>query len=55
MVKPPGPRTARALLVSAIRDHDPVIFFEPKLIYRRKKKHCLLASGGWFARGATSP
>ena len=25
---------ARALLVSAIRDPDPVIFFEPKLVYR---------------------
>jgi len=31
---PSGPRMARALLVSAIRDPDPVIFFEPKLIYR---------------------
>jgi pyruvate dehydrogenase E1 component beta subunit len=34
MVLPSGPRTARALLVSAIRDPDPVIFFESKLIYR---------------------
>ena len=34
MVLPSGPRTARALLVSAMRDPDPVIFFEPKLIYR---------------------
>jgi pyruvate dehydrogenase E1 component beta subunit len=34
MVIPSGPRTARALLVSAIRDPDPVIFFEPKLVYR---------------------
>jgi pyruvate dehydrogenase E1 component beta subunit len=34
MVIPSSPRTARALLVSAIRDPDPVIFFEPKLIYR---------------------
>ena len=34
MVIPSGPRTARALLASAIRDPDPVIFFEPKLIYR---------------------
>jgi pyruvate dehydrogenase E1 component beta subunit len=33
-VIPSGPRTARALLVSAMRDPDPVIFFEPKLIYR---------------------
>jgi pyruvate dehydrogenase E1 component beta subunit len=34
MVMPSGPRNARALLVSAIRDPDPVIFFEPKAIYR---------------------
>jgi len=34
MVIPSGPRNARALLVSAIRDPDPVIFFEPKLCYR---------------------
>lgn len=34
MVLPSGPRNARALLVSAIRDPDPVIFFEPKAIYR---------------------
>ncbi len=34
MVIPSGPRVARALLVSAIRDPDPVVFFEPKAIYR---------------------
>jgi pyruvate dehydrogenase E1 component beta subunit len=34
MVIPSGPRTARALLVSAMRDPDPVIFFEAKSIYR---------------------
>jgi pyruvate dehydrogenase E1 component beta subunit len=34
MVIPSGPRTARALLVSAIRDPDPVVFFEGKAIYR---------------------
>lgn len=34
MVIPSSPRNARALLVSAIRDPDPVIFFEPKLNYR---------------------
>jgi pyruvate dehydrogenase E1 component beta subunit len=34
MVIPSGPRTARALLLSAIRDPDPVIFYEPKSIYR---------------------
>ena len=34
VVIPSGPRVARALLVSAIRDPDPVVFFEPKMIYR---------------------
>jgi pyruvate dehydrogenase E1 component beta subunit len=34
VVIPSGPRNARALLVSAIRDPDPVIFFEGKMIYR---------------------
>jgi len=34
MVIPSGPRTARALLISAIRDPDPVIFYEGKAIYR---------------------
>jgi pyruvate dehydrogenase E1 component beta subunit len=34
MVIPSGPRNARALLISAIRDPDPVIFYEPKAIYR---------------------
>ncbi|MFO7738582.1 MAG: alpha-ketoacid dehydrogenase subunit beta [Desulfatiglandaceae bacterium] len=34
MVIPSGPKNARALLVSAVRDPDPVIFFEPKAVYR---------------------
>jgi pyruvate dehydrogenase E1 component beta subunit len=34
IVIPSGPRVARALLVAAIRDPDPVIFYEPKAIYR---------------------
>ena len=34
MVIPSGPRIARALLISAIRDPDPVIFYEPKALYR---------------------
>ena len=34
MVVPSGPRNARALLVSAIRDPDPVIFYEAKALYR---------------------
>ena len=31
---PSGPRNARALLLGAIRDPDPVVFLEPKSIYR---------------------
>ena len=34
MVIPSTPRTARSLLVSAIRDPDPVVFYEPKAVYR---------------------
>jgi len=34
MVIPSGPRNARALMVSAIRDPDPVIFYESKALYR---------------------
>ncbi|MFZ6028655.1 MAG: alpha-ketoacid dehydrogenase subunit beta [Chloroflexota bacterium] len=34
MVIPSGPRNARALLLSAMRDPDPVIFFEAKALYR---------------------
>ena len=34
MVIPSTPRNARALLISAIRDPDPVIFYEPKAVYR---------------------
>lgn len=34
VVIPSGPRNARALLAAAIRDPDPVIYFEPKALYR---------------------
>ena len=34
VVMPSGPRNARALLVAAIRDPDPVVFMEPKRSYR---------------------
>lgn len=34
VVIPSAPRNARALLISAIRDPDPVVFLEPKAIYR---------------------
>ena len=33
-VIPSGPRNARALLVGAIRDPDPVVFYESKALYR---------------------
>ena len=38
MVIPSGPRNARALLAAAIRDPDPVIFFEPKSLYHAAKE-----------------
>ncbi len=34
MVIPSTPENARELLVAAIRDPDPVVFFEPKALYR---------------------
>ena len=38
VVLPSGPRNARALMVSAIRDPDPVVFMEPKALYRAFKE-----------------
>jgi len=38
MVIPSGPRTARALLAAAIRDPDPVVFFEHKALYHASKE-----------------
>jgi pyruvate dehydrogenase E1 component beta subunit len=38
MVIPSGPRNARALLASAIRDPDPVIFFEAKSLYHAARE-----------------
>ena len=37
MVIPSGPRNARALLAAALRDPDPVIFFEHKALYHAAK------------------
>lgn len=34
LVVPSGPRKARSMLIAAIRDPDPVVFFEPKFSYR---------------------
>lgn len=38
MVIPSGPRNARALLLESIFNPDPVIFFEPKQVYRSFKE-----------------
>jgi len=38
IVMPSRPRDAKGLLSSAIRDPDPVIFFEPKRVYRSFKE-----------------
>ena len=38
MVIPSTPYDAKGLLISSIRDEDPVIFFEPKKIYRAIKE-----------------
>ena len=37
VVVPSNPYDAKGLLISAIRDPDPVIFFEPKRVYRAAK------------------
>ena len=34
VVIPSGPRNARALLAASIREDDPIIFYEPKALYR---------------------
>src|SRR5690606_35737576 len=38
VVIPSRPYTAKGLLLSAIQDDDPVIFFEPKRVYRSCKE-----------------
>lgn len=38
VVIPSTPRDAKGLIISAIRDPDPVLFFEPKRIYRAIKE-----------------
>jgi pyruvate dehydrogenase E1 component beta subunit len=47
IVIPSGPRTARALLVSAMRDPDTVIFFEPKALYHAIKEEVPEAEETW--------
>ena len=39
VVMPSHPYDAKGLLISAIRDPDPVIFFEPKRVYRSIREH----------------
>lgn len=36
IVIPRGPKQAKGLLLAAIRDPDPVLFFEPKVLYRAR-------------------
>lgn len=38
VVIPSGPRNARALLLESIRHNDPIIYFEPKSVYRAFKE-----------------
>jgi pyruvate/2-oxoglutarate/acetoin dehydrogenase E1 component len=40
-VIPRGPIQAKGLLLSAIRDPNPVVFFEPKVLYRQAGKQVL--------------
>ena len=47
MVIPSTPRKARALLLSAIRDPDPVVFFEPKAVYRAFREKVPEAEETW--------
>jgi pyruvate dehydrogenase E1 component beta subunit len=47
IVIPSSPRTARSLLVSAIRDPDTVIFFEPKALYHAIKEEVPVVEETW--------
>jgi pyruvate dehydrogenase E1 component beta subunit len=47
IVIPSTPRLARALLVSAIRDPDPVIYFEPKALYHAIREEVPDAEETW--------
>jgi pyruvate dehydrogenase E1 component subunit beta len=47
IVIPSSPRLARALLISAIRDPDTVIFFEPKALYHAVKEEVPVTEETW--------
>jgi pyruvate dehydrogenase E1 component beta subunit len=47
IVIPSSPRSARALLISAIRDPDTVIFFEPKSLYHAIKEEVPVGEEMW--------
>jgi pyruvate dehydrogenase E1 component beta subunit len=47
IVIPSSPRSARALLVSAIRDPDTVVFFEPKALYHAVKEEVPVTEETW--------
>ena len=47
IVIPSSPRSARALLISAIRDPDTVIFFAPKALYHAIKEEVPVAEEMW--------
>ena len=61
VVMPATPYDAKGLLIASIRDPDPVIFFEPKRIYRAfgspcptRPTRCPLARPGWSPKAPTS-
>jgi 2-oxoisovalerate dehydrogenase E1 component subunit beta len=43
VVVPRGPLQAKGLLLSSIRDPNPVVFFEPKILYRSSVEHVPLS------------
>lgn len=44
VVVPRGPIQAKGLLLASIRDPNPVVFFEPKVLYRSSVEHVPLSS-----------